>query len=474
MTAADHLTPIEPVPPPARSAGLTGAAVGLFLQAVILGVAGAVAAVQALGLTLDLLVGIVWALVRSVGIDAGTPDLFPDLAIDNLDTYLLLAVIGACLLLLSRHEVRLGQALLAGDPEAVPSAVGLQWWFLGIGALFAFWTLVITEDAVLFPVVAVVLPLVVLALVAIGGGRPFPRGAGGDSSFGGSERWNFRSRTERREALLALVFLAPAFAVFYGFFFYPLGRLMHFAVYQQNRTGTAERYVGFGQLTDVLSGDEFREGLQHTLTYVLFTVPAGLVLGIVLAVVANRRLRGIKFFQTVLSSTVATSVAVASVIFFVLLNPQVGYFKVNWLAEPDQVLFGVSLSSIWQNLGLTFIIVLAGLQAVPDELVESATLDGAGPIRRFFSVTLPIISPTLLFLIVVLTVFAFQAFAQIDILTAGGPAGASETLVFKIFQRQQPIDLGEGSAMALGLFGITFLVTMGQFLILDRRVHYGS
>ena len=173
-------------------------------------------------------------------------------------------------------------------------------------------------------------------------------------------------------------------------------------------------------------------------------------------------------------SSTPTAVAVASVIFFVLLTPQVGYFKAVGLAEPNQVLFGVSLSSVWQNLGLTFIIVLAGLQAVPDELVESATLDGAGPFRRFFSVTLPIISPTLLFLIVVLTVFAFQAFAQIDILTAGGPAGASETLVFKIFQLQQPIDLGEGSAMALGLFGITFIVTMGQFLILDRRVHYGS
>ncbi len=468
--------PIEPVARPVRSAGVTGAAIVLFLQGAILGTVGAVVAVVTLGLTLDLVVGIIWALVRTVGLDAATPSLFPDLAIANLDTYLLLAVMATCLLLLSRKEVTLGRSLLAGDPEAVPSAVGLQWWFLGVGALFGFWTLVITKDPVLFPVVGVILPVVALALFAIGGQRPLPSASGGGSSFSGSstERWNWRSGTERREALLAVVFLAPAFTVFYGFFFYPLGRLVHFALYQQNRTGTAERYKGWSQLTDVLSGDDFREGLIHTLTYVLFTVPAGLVLGIVLAVVANRRLKGIKFFQTVLSSTVATSVAVASVIFFVLLNPQVGYFKVNWLAEPNQVLFGVSLSSVWQNLGLTFIIVLAGLQAVPDELVESATLDGAGPIRRFFGVTLPIISPTLLFLIVVLTVFAFQAFAQIDILTAGGPAGASETLVFKIFNKQQPIDLGEGSAMALGLFGITFLVTMGQFLILDRRVHYGS
>ena len=195
--------------PTLDSAGVKGAAIALFVQGAIIGVAGGVAAVVALGMTLDLLVGIVWSLVRTVGVDAATPDLFPDLAIANLDTYLLLVVVAAALLLLSRREITLGRALLDGDPEAVPSAVGLQWWFLGIGALFAFWTPVITKDAVLFPIVAIVLPLVALALFAIGGQRPFPRASGGGSSFSGTstERWNWRSGTERREALLAVVFL---------------------------------------------------------------------------------------------------------------------------------------------------------------------------------------------------------------------------------------------------------------------------
>ena len=228
------------------------------------------------------------------------------------------------------------------------------------------------------------------------------------------------------------------------------------------------------QVTETLTGSEFIDGTWITVQYVLFTVPAGLVLGILLAVAANRRLRGIKVFQGIFASTVASSVAVASVVFFVLINPQVGVFRVDWLADPGMALFGVSLSSVWQNLGLTFIIVLAGLQAVPDELMESATLDGAGPIRRFFSVTLPLISPTLLFLVVVLTIFAFQAFAQIDILTAGGPARSTETLVFKIFRlSQEPVNLGPSSVMAIGLFGLTFVVSVFQFLILERRVHYG-
>ena len=142
-------------------------------------------------------------------------------------------------------------------------------------------------------------------------------------------------------------------------------------LHQPNRTGTAERYVGFGQYSDVLTGEQFTEGVRITFTYVLYTVPLGLVLGVLLAVAANRRLKGIKVFQTIFSSTVASSVAVASVVFFVLLNPQVGYFSdvaFFSLADTDSALRGVALSSIWQNLGLTFIIVLAGLQAVPDEL----------------------------------------------------------------------------------------------------------
>lgn len=277
-----------------------------------------------------------------------------------------------------------------------------------------------------------------------------------------------------KEAGLAAAFLAPAFFIFYWFFFRAIYQLFRLGLYQQNRTGTRERYEGPQQYWDVLTGDDFREGAWITIKYVLLTVPPGLVLGILLAVAVNRRLKGIKIFQGIFASTIASSVAVASVIFFVLINPQVGVFKVDWLSNPDWALFGVSLSSVWQNLGLTFIIVLAGLQAVPEEVMESATLDGAGPVRKFFSVTLPLISPTLLFLVVVLTVFAFQAFAQIDILTSGGPAQSTETLVFKIFkQSQEPVNLGTASVLSIGLFGLTFLVSVFQFAILERRVHYG-
>ena len=280
-----------------------------------------------------------------------------------------------------------------------------------------------------------------------------------------------------REALLAWALLLPSAAIFGAFVFYPLYRLIDLGLHQRNRFGTAERYVGPSQYTDVLAGEEFREGLWITVRFVALTVPIGLVLGILLAIAANRRLRGIKVFQTIFASTVASSVAVASVIFFVLVNPQIGYFgdvRAISLAHTDSALRGVALSAVWANLGLTFIIVMAALQAVPEEIDEAALLDGYGPMRRLLRITLPLISPTLLFLVVVLVIFGFQAFGQVEILTGGGPAGATETLVYKIFNSQQPVNQGEGAVMAIGLFGVTFVVSLLQIALLDRRVHYGS
>lgn len=285
-----------------------------------------------------------------------------------------------------------------------------------------------------------------------------------------------------REALTALAFIAPSLVVFWAFFFYPFEQVVLRGLYRNNASGTNLRWVGWEQYGDVLTGQEFRDGLWHSAQFVLFTVPAGLLLGTVLAVAANRRLRGIKVFQTIFSSTIATSTAVASVVFLVLINQQIGVYQGGVpgfgeqaiLENPSTAMFGVSLSAIWQNLGLSFVIVLAGLQAIPQEVDEAATLDGYGPVRRFVRITLPMLSPVLLFLVVVLVIFALQAFAPIELLTSGGPARSTETLVYKIFQRQTPDLLGEGAVLSVGLFGVTFLVTLGQFLLLERRVHYGS
>jgi sn-glycerol 3-phosphate transport system permease protein len=281
-----------------------------------------------------------------------------------------------------------------------------------------------------------------------------------------------RPRYSAKETGIALLLLAPSIAVFVAFFYRPFLNLLHWGTFESRANGAFFEDVGLRQYREQLTSADFREGLWHSVQFVLYTVPAGLVLGVLLAVAAHRRLRGIKVFQAIFSSTLASSVAVTSVIFFYLLNPVVGIFQVDWLTNPDWAMFAVALSAIWQNMGLSFIIVLAGLQNVPDEVVEAATLDGYGPVRRLLRITLPLISPVLLFLLVVLVIFGLQAFAQPDILTNGGPAGATETLVFKINRLVRPDNIGIGAVYSVGLFFVTLVVTAAQFVILERRVHY--
>ena len=281
-----------------------------------------------------------------------------------------------------------------------------------------------------------------------------------------------RPRYSAKETGIALLLLAPSIAVFVVFFFRPFLNLLYWGTFESRANGAFFEKVGLRQYREQLTSADFREGLWHSVQFVLYTVPAGLLLGILLAVAAHRRLRGIRAFQAIFSSTLASSVAVTSVIFLYLLHPVVGVFHVDWLTDPDRAMFAVSLSSIWQNMGLSFIIVLAGLQNVPDEVMEAATLDGYGPVRRLLRITLPLISPVLLFLLVVLVIFGLQAFAQVDILTGGGPAGATETLVFKINRLVRPDNIGIGAVYAVGLFFVTLAVIALQFVILERRVHY--
>lgn len=295
-----------------------------------------------------------------------------------------------------------------------------------------------------------------------------------DSSDGGDGAVSTGVKSHRlfgydvREASLAGLLLAPSLLVFGVFFYYPFARLLSWGFYESRARGSSYENVGFGHYVDVLTSSEFTDGLWVSVKFVLLTVPAGLILGTLLAVAAHRRLKGIKIYQTIFSSTIATSVAVAAVLFFGLLNPQVGVFPVDWLSNSATALPALALVAIWKNLGLSFVIVLAGLQAVPDELTEAATIDGYGPIGRFFKVTVPALRPVLTFLVVALTIFGMQEFALPDIITGGGPEGSTETLVYKIAQRLDPTNITTGSVMAVGLFGITLIIGLGQFLLLER------
>jgi sn-glycerol 3-phosphate transport system permease protein len=293
-------------------------------------------------------------------------------------------------------------------------------------------------------------------------------------------------RSRVRDSLLALGLLAPSLVIFGLFVFYPLVRAGWLGLHQNDFFGGNRQYIGISQYSDVLSSDGFRDSLFTTLTFALLTVPTGLVLGLGLAVLADKKLRGVGFYRTMFASTVATSVAVASLMFLVLFNPSIGVltqmlpFDVlknpGLLNDPDTALLAVAITTVWQNLGFTFIVISAGLQSIPADLREAALIDGAKSWRAFTNVTLPLLSPTLMFAAVVLTIGAFQTYGQIDLLTEGGPGDSTRVLVYSIYGTTSPITNNEGvqSATAFLLFLIVLVLSIVQFTFLDKRVHYGN
>jgi sn-glycerol 3-phosphate transport system permease protein len=282
--------------------------------------------------------------------------------------------------------------------------------------------------------------------------------------------------------------LAPSLAVLSVFVLYPLGRAVWLGQQRCDAQGENCRSSGWDQYVDVIRSDEFRDAVTVTFKFALITVPIGLALGIALAALADKYVRGISAFRAVFSSTVATSVAVASLMWFFLLEPSVGVLSnVGWLADVFPVikqpgllddegtaLPAVAASSIWASLGFTFILVTAGLQAIPRDLHEAAAIDGAGGVRRFWSITLPLLGPTLLFVVIVLTTRAFQAYGEMDLLTDGGPRGTTTVLTYLTYGRQSLIrdDAGLKATAAVLLFLLLLAVSAIQLRWIGRRVHY--
>lgn len=295
-------------------------------------------------------------------------------------------------------------------------------------------------------------------------------------------RW-IRSGRSAREALTGYLLVLPAAAVFGVFVFYPLGKTIYLGFYQTPPfPNLPSKYVGLSQYASVLRSSLFLDSLWRTVLFVVFTVPTGIVLGLAMATLAHQRVKGIRIFRTIYSSTVATSIAVASVIFLTLLNPQVGLFS-YWLGvkggngvlgNPTWALPAISVVTVWQNLGFTFILMSAALQSIPDDLLEAARVDGAGSWRRYWRVTLPLLSPTMFFAAVIGIIASFQAFGQIDLLTQGGPDNHTLVLIYYLYESAfVNNDYGVAAVISTALFVILLALTLLQFRFVERRVFYG-
>ncbi len=288
----------------------------------------------------------------------------------------------------------------------------------------------------------------------------------------------------------ALVMLVPSMLLLGMWTVYPLVRAIqngHLSCDVTNRNCTD---AGWSQYWRVFTSTQFQDSLWVSVKLALMTVPFGLVLGIGLAVLADKHLKGIGIYRTLFSSTVATSVAVASLVWFVLLQPEIGVLSdlfSRWipslknpglLRDPGTALPAVALSSVWASLGFTFIVMAAGLQSVPKDLYESAYVDGAGSFRRFTNITLPMLSPSILFVTVVLTTRALQTYGEVALLTGGGPEPekSTTTIPYLIYGANSLIkgSLGLKSAAAVLLFLISLVFAIVQFRGFSKRVHYGS
>lgn len=307
--------------------------------------------------------------------------------------------------------------------------------------------------------------------------RPVAVRAGADQKRG--------SRGMGRERVLSLALLAPSLVVFGLFIFWPLYRTFQLSTTGQDLFGRADRSVGLANFKSVLSDPQFGQVLGVTAGYVLLTVIPSILIALVLALLLQQPIRGLRIMRGAFAMPFAYSVAAASVVFAALFNPAIGimnylvtslgFSPISWLTSPGTALISIAITTVWMSVGYNMLVLLAGVGGVDEQLYEAAKLDGASTFRIARSITMPMITPSLFFLIVVDTISALQSFGQIRLLTKGGPTGHTTTLVYWIYHtafENGASDYGTGSAQAIVLLAVVVVVTAIQFGVLERKVFY--
>ncbi|NOU96604.1 ABC transporter permease subunit [Paenibacillus sp. LMG 31456] len=290
-------------------------------------------------------------------------------------------------------------------------------------------------------------------------------------------------RKKGGENVLAYLFLAPSLILFVTFLFYPMVKSIYLSMTLTDPRGRVVEFVGLENFMDLLGSGQFYSNLKVTLLFILLTVPTSIIWSLFLAAITHNKLRGMKIFQFIFSLPIVISVGTGSIIWFLLFHPTAGmlnYFlslahidPIPWLTSPSWALVSISILTIWMNMGFLFIVLSSGLQGVPEEIYESAKVDGSGPVRTFIQIVLPLLSPTIFFALIVSVIGAFQAFGQIHILTKGGPMNTTNVIVYNIYQDAfVNFRFGIGSAQALILFAIIMILTVVQFKVLEKKVHY--
>lgn len=267
------------------------------------------------------------------------------------------------------------------------------------------------------------------------------------------------------------------------FFLWPAGQALWYSVQTLDPFGLSSTFAGMTNFTQLFQDPYYLDSFYTTLKFSFMVAFFGLAISLLLAAMVDHVIRASRLYQTLLILPYAVAPAVAAVLWMFLFSPGLGLIThflatlgYNWnhAQNSGQAMFLVVLASIWQQVSYNFLFFLAALQSIPKSLVEAAAIDGAGPIRRFFNLVLPLISPVSFFLLVVNLVYAFfDTFPVIDAATAGGPVQATTTLIYKVYREGfSGLDLSSSAAQSVILMMLVCGLTFIQFRFVERKVRY--
>ena len=290
-------------------------------------------------------------------------------------------------------------------------------------------------------------------------------------------------RARFRSWWLPYVLILPQMTVTLVFFFWPAGQAIYYSVFIQDAFGGNLQFVGLDNFRELFNDGHYLASFKVTAVFSVLVAALGLVCSLILAVFADRVVRGATVYKTLLIWPFAVAPAIAGVLWLFLFNPTlgiVGYWlnrlgiEWNYLLNGGQAMLLVVIAAVWKQVSYNFLFFLAGLQSIPKSLLEAAAIDGAGPVKRFATIVFPLLSPTTFFLLVVNIVYAFlDTFGIIDTATSGGPGQATEILVYKVYKDGfKGLDLGGSGAQSVILMLIVITLTVVQFRYVERKVQY--
>jgi sn-glycerol 3-phosphate transport system permease protein len=286
-----------------------------------------------------------------------------------------------------------------------------------------------------------------------------------------------------RSAWLPYALVAPQLAITVVFFFWPAAQAVWYSFQLQDAFGLKTQFVGLDNFARLFGDPNYLASIRTTAVFSILVAFSGIAISLVLAAMADRVLRGALAYKTFLIWPYAVAPAVAGVLWAFLFAPSIGIVTYvlkgmgvdwNWIIHGNQAMLLVVMASVWKQISYNFLFFLAGLQSIPKSLIEAAAIDGAGPGRRFWTIVFPLLSPVTFFLLVVNIVYAFfDTFGVIDATTQGGPAGATNILVYKVYHDGvKAADLGGSSAQSVVLMLIVIALTVAQFRFIERKVNY--